>query len=691
MFAVISRVSPRYPACAGAARQEDDAVSFRPTIRAKLSLMAGMLLLPVLFQAFHVWRDISEKVAVSSKELQGLEYLAAIWPVQAFLATSSGDAPPADLVAAPAAASAANDPGFASVSASSAFARSLEELRTFSGRFGKINAVLAASSAGQSLIAAVGDGSGLILDPELDSYYAMDAVTAKIPAMLAEVQSLAALLRPMNASYKPSNEEKTAQVAFATSLARAAAGIEMSLTRSFGPDAESPTARALRPRLDEALSAAREIAGQLAQANGNPHGDASGRGLDTGKLNAEVLDLASKLDVLWRASAAELENLIGARIGRFRTELSVTLGSTLLIALMAAGAAFLIGRSILGGVRGLVVVLRELASGAMDAPVPKVDASDEIGDVSRGLRDFRDSILERNKAASTERELAVRTTQAATLRGVAAEIEASLLEVAGKLDRSAVALQRATGTVSVNADETSARIVAAVAALDGSSREVDTVTVSISDLARSIEEIARRAAEAADATSTASTCAADAARRSAELKRCTDEIAAIATLISDIASQTNLLALNATIEAARAGQAGRGFAVVAQEVKALADQTTRATGEIDQRVNAIRAMTLDVTGMVGGIAASIEGLQEISRSIATGVEEQGAVTSRISASLMKAAAGTSSVIAGIAELPAAAVETGRIARELGVVAASLAQDSGDLRISVDDLLRRLAA
>ena len=105
----------------------------------------------------------------------------------------------------------------------------------------------------------------------------------------------------------------------------------------------------------------------------------------------------------------------------------------------------------------------------------------------------------------------------------------------------------------------------------------------------------------------------------------------------------------------------------------------------------IRAMTLDVTGMVGGIAASIEGLQEISRSIATGVEEQGAVTSRISASLMKAAAGTSAVIAGIAELPAAAGETGRIARELEIVAASLAQDSGDLRTSVDDLLRRLAA
>jgi hypothetical protein len=125
IFAVISLASPREPAGADAARQEDDPVSFRPTIRAKLSLIAGMLLLPVLFQAFHVWRDISEKVAVSSKEVHGLEYLAAIWPVQAFLATSSGEAPPANLLAALAAASAANDPGFGSVSAGSAFAQSL--------------------------------------------------------------------------------------------------------------------------------------------------------------------------------------------------------------------------------------------------------------------------------------------------------------------------------------------------------------------------------------------------------------------------------------------------------------------------------------------------------------------------------------------------------------------------------------
>ena len=215
-------------------------MSFRPTIRAKLGLIAGLLLLPVLYQAFHVWRDISEKVAVSARELQGLDYLAAIWPVQAFLATSSGEAPPADLLAALGAASATGDPRFGSGMAAVALARSLEDLQTFSGRSGGSDAVLAASRAGQSLITAVGDGSGLILDPDLDSYYVMDAVTAKIPAALGEVQSLAALLRPMSGSDKPSDEEKAAQEALAASLATAAAGIETSLTRSFGPGEARP-------------------------------------------------------------------------------------------------------------------------------------------------------------------------------------------------------------------------------------------------------------------------------------------------------------------------------------------------------------------------------------------------------------------------------------------------------------------
>jgi methyl-accepting chemotaxis protein len=286
-------------------------------------------------------------------------------------------------------------------------------------------------------------------------------------------------------------------------------------------------------------------------------------------------------------------------------------------------------------------------------------------------------------------------------RALTTETEAAIGELAREVGSLGVAFADVAGHV----EDVSGRISHQVSVLDDLRGEAAVMSAGTGNVnaaaaaaravtARAQDQVASGRGQVDNALSGLRTLTEDVTaieKQSGDLTEALNRVGRVANEISAIAKQTNLLALNATIEAARAGQAGRGFAVVAQEVKALADQTTRATGEIDQRVGAIRAMTRDVTGMVGGIAASIEGLQEISHSIASSVEEQGAVTSHISASLSKAAAGTSSVMAEIAELPAAAGETGRIARELELVAASLAQDSGDLRSSVDDLLRRLAA
>src|SRR5206468_7946108 len=138
--------------------------------------------------------------------------------------------------------------------------------------------------------------------------------------------------------------------------------------------------------------------------------------------------------------------------------------------------------------------------------------------------------------------------------------------------------------------------------------------------------------------------------RVSELSKAASRIGDVVELINTIAGQTNLLALNATIEAARAGEAGRGFAVVASEVKALAEQTAKATGEISHQIADIQSATQESVAAIKEISGTIDRISEISSTIASAVEEQGAATQEISRNVTQAAQGTLQVASSIADV-----------------------------------------
>lgn len=204
------------------------------------------------------------------------------------------------------------------------------------------------------------------------------------------------------------------------------------------------------------------------------------------------------------------------------------------------------------------------------------------------------------------------------------------------------------------------------------SGDLHAVAAGAEQISASIDQISEQVSSAAQMARNAVNQAQHTGSIVAGLSEQAARIGEVITVISQIASQTNLLALNATIEAARAGVAGKGFAVVASEVKALAEQTARATDQIRTQIGATQAATRDAVGAIGTIKETIGNLDEVSSMIAAAVEEQSAVTREMSSSMQTASRGAAVISTGVKAIAAASERVDIATRQLREAAKSVA-------------------
>jgi methyl-accepting chemotaxis protein len=408
---------------------------------------------------------------------------------------------------------------------------------------------------------------------------------------------------------------------------------------------------------------------------------------------------------LTKSAVDKIENVrssIEKAFGNTTNETNDRIDGTITMQEVVAGAAVLLGlliaffiaRGIIGPLSGLTSGMKELAGGNFGVVLPGLDRKDEVGDMAQAVETFKVKAEERARdeaEAKVKQDLVAAKQRKADMIKLADDFEGAVGEIIETVSSASTELEASANTLTSTAERAQELTTMVAAASEEASTNVQSVASATEEMTSSVNEISRQVQDSARMAGEAVDQARKTNDRVSELSKAAARIGDVVELINTIAGQTNLLALNATIEAARAGEAGRGFAVVASEVKALAEQTAKATGEIGQQISGIQAATQESVNAIKEISGTIEKLSEISSTIAAAVEEQGAATQEISRNVQQAAQGTQQVSSHITDVQRGASETGSASSQVLSAAKSLSGDSNRLKLEVGKFLNTVRA
>ena len=419
---------------------------------------------------------------------------------------------------------------------------------------------------------------------------------------------------------------------------------------------------------------------------------AAGREWGDNDANRQVRSALNKdLEALSRVYA-ERSKKLAAQADANHTLAFVLTGLGVLAIIVVIIGVLIISRSVARPLSVITDTIKRVAEGAEGVEVPHADRGDEIGALARAIKIFQEA-MDRNRNLNSQ-VLEDSKAREQRTKQIEASVDAFREAIGGVLRAvtdNATSMRGTAETIASVASDASGRAVAASGATEQASSNVSAVAGAAEELSASVEEIGRQVRQSASAVEQAGLRTEKSITEIEGLAAATQRIDGVLNLIQAIAEQTNLLALNATIEAARAGDAGRGFAVVAHEVKALAEQTAKATAEIGQNVGLIQTSTRNSVDAVREIGNAVREINEVTSVIAGAISQQDLATREISQNAQLAAQGNGTLVVNIGSLSEAMGKTSTAAASVLTASSDLTATAETLSREVETFFRNLRA